>query len=105
MEQDQAFVENIVKAIVDMPDAVRVERTIDERGVLLTLHVDPSDMGNVIGKRGETAQAIRRLLGIVGRKNNANVSFKIWEPEGSQRSFSRPSYDDVDTSAVEDINL
>ncbi len=104
MEEDQAFVEYIVKAIVGNPSAVRVDRTIDERGVLLTLHVDPSDMGYVIGKRGETAQAIRRLLGIVGRKHNANVSFKIYEPEGSGRG-PRRDYDDVDTSAVEDINL
>ena len=101
MEQDQAFVEFIVKAIVGKPEAVRVDRTLDERGVLLTLHVDPSDMGYVIGKRDETAQSIRRLLGIVGRKNNANVSFKIFEPEGSGRGARR--YDDVDTSAVEDI--
>ncbi len=101
MEQDQAFVEFIVKAIVGKPESVRVERTLDERGVLLTLHVDPSDMGYVIGKRGETAQSIRRLLGIVGRKNNANVSFKIYEPEGSGRGARR--YDGVDTSAVEDI--
>lgn len=102
MEKDQEFVEFVIKAIVGNPDAVRVERTIDERGVLLTLHVDPSDMGYVIGKKGETAQAIRRLLGIVGRKFNANVSFKIYEPEGSSK---RGGYDDVDTSAVEDINL
>ncbi|MAG11481.1 MAG: RNA-binding protein [Parcubacteria group bacterium] len=113
MEKDQEFVDFIVRAIVGNPDDVRVERTIDERGVLLTLHVNPEDMGYVIGKRGETAQAIRRLLSIVGRKYNANVAFKIYEPEGSRRedraprqeSNDAPNYDDVDTSAVEDINL
>ena len=108
MEKDQEFVDFVVRAIVGNPDDVRVERTIDERGVLLTLHVNPEDMGYVIGKRGETAQAIRRLLSIVGRKYNANVAFKIFEPEGSRREDRAPrndSYDDVDTSAVEDINL
>ncbi len=82
--QDQEFIEFIVKAIVDNPDKVRTERTIDERGVLITLYVDPSDMGKVIGKEGRTAKAIRTLLKVLGAKNEARVTMKIVEPEGGR---------------------
>lgn len=80
---DQAFLEHVVKALVDDPDAVRVERKVDEMGVLLTLHVAQPDMGKLIGRNGSTAKAIRTLLRVVGIKNNARVNLKIAEPEGS----------------------
>lgn len=83
--QDKDFLETIVKAIVGHPDKVSVDRTVDEMGVLLTLKTDPEDMGYVIGRRGQTAQAIRTLLKIVGAKNNARVNLKIYEPEGSTK--------------------
>lgn len=83
--RDQEFLEFLVKSIVDHPDDVRVDRKVDEMGVLLTLQVHPMDMGQVVGKRGGTAQAIRSLLKIVGIKNNARVNLKILEPEGSTR--------------------
>jgi len=107
--QDKEFLEYIVKAIVAIPEDVNVERTVDERGVLLTLKINPSDMGYIIGRRGQTAQAVRTLLKIVGAKNNARVNLKIYEPEGSRRP-ERPSYQsspttDVDTSAVDDLNI
>lgn len=79
--QDQTFLEYLVKSIVDYPEAVRVERKIDEMGVLLTLKVDSRDMGHVIGREGGTAKSIRALLRIVGLKNNARVNLKIAEPE------------------------
>ena len=106
---DKEFLEYIVKAIVGVPEDVSVERTVDERGVLLTLKINPSDMGYIIGRRGQTAQAVRTLLKIVGAKNNARVNLKIYEPEGSRRP-ERPSYEsrenrDVDTSAVDDLNI
>jgi predicted RNA-binding protein YlqC (UPF0109 family) len=85
MEKDQEFVEYLVKAIVNHPDEVKTERTIDERGVLITLDVNPEDMGYVIGRQGQTARSIRTLLKIVGAKNDARVNFKIHEPEGSVR--------------------
>ncbi len=103
-EQDQAFLEMIVKAIVANPDKVSVQRTVDERGVLLTLDIDPSDMGYVIGRRGQTAQAIRTLLKIVGAKNNARVNLKINEPEGSQKPQSNAG-EEVDTSSVDDLKI
>ncbi len=82
---DQEFVEQIVKALVNNPQDVVVERKIDEMGVLLTLKVNPDDMGLVIGKRGSTARAIRSLARIIGLRNHARVNFKIAEPEGSTR--------------------
>ena len=85
-EQDQEFVEMIVRAIVSHPDDVTTERTVDEMGVLITLKINPEDMGYVIGRSGQTARAIRTLLKIVGAKNNARVNLKIYEPEGSRRS-------------------
>jgi hypothetical protein len=42
--QDQDFVEYVVKALVDTPDAVKTERSVDEMGVLITLKVDPKDL-------------------------------------------------------------
>lgn len=84
VEQDQEFIEYVIKAIVDTPDAVKVERKIDEMGVLLTLAVDPADMGKVIGKEGNTARALRTLLRVLGAKNNARVNLKILEPEGAE---------------------
>lgn len=80
---DQDFIEQTVKALVNHPEDVKTERTIDERGVLITLHIHPEDMGYVIGREGQTARALRTLLRIVGAKNNARVNLKIHEPEGS----------------------
>jgi predicted RNA-binding protein YlqC (UPF0109 family) len=82
---DQEFVEHVVRSIVGNPDDVKTERTIDERGVLITLHVNPDDMGYVIGRQGQTARAIRTLLKIVGAKSDARVNLKVFEPEGSRR--------------------
>lgn len=83
-EQDQEFVEFILKTIVENPDDVKVDRTIDEMGVLLSVTVNPSDMGKVIGKSGQTAKAIRTLLKVVGAKHDARVNMKIIEPEGGE---------------------
>lgn len=80
---DQEFIEYVIKSLVTRPEDVIVERKIDEMGVLLTLKVNPADMGLVIGKRGSTARAIRTLARIIGLKNHAYVNFKIAEPEGS----------------------
>ncbi|MFH1354468.1 MAG: KH domain-containing protein [bacterium] len=82
---DQEFVEYVVKSIVDHPDDVKVNREIDEMGVLLTLTVSPEDMGQVIGRQGATAKSVRTLLRVIGAKNNARVNLKINEPEGSER--------------------
>jgi uncharacterized protein len=101
METDQEFVEYVVKALVDTPDVVKTNRTIDERGVLITLDVDPKDMGMIIGRDGATAKAIRTLLRVVGAKRNARVNLKINEPEGSTRGERKKSIDDV----VNDINV
>jgi uncharacterized protein len=79
--QDQEFLEYVVKQIVANPDAVKIERKVDEMGVLLTLEVDKEDMGQIIGKSGQTAKALRILLRVLGSKNNARVNLKIVEPD------------------------
>jgi len=105
MQTDQQFVEDMVRAIVNNPNDVKTERTVDERGVLITLHINQQDMGYVIGRQGQTARALRTLLRIVGAKNNARVNLKIHEPEGSTR-YARPvANEDVDISAVGDLNI
>jgi predicted RNA-binding protein YlqC (UPF0109 family) len=83
---DQEFLEYLVKSLVDHPDDVKVDRKVDEMGVLLSLHVNAQDMGQVVGRQGATAKAIRSLLRIVGIKNNARVNLKIEEPEGGTRA-------------------
>lgn len=89
---DQEFLEYLIKSLVDHPEDVKVDRKVDERGVLLTLHVNQLDMGQVVGRKGSTAQSIRSLLKIVGIKNNAMVNLKIDEPEGStHRRPERPA--------------
>ena len=84
-QKDQAFIEHVVKSIVNHPEDVRTERIIDDRGVKITLFVNPEDMGYVIGRQGQTARALRILLKIVGAKDNARVSLVIYEPEGARR--------------------
>ena len=81
---DQEFLEFLIKSLVDAPDAVEVNRKVDEMGVLLTLKVGQADMGKVLGRMGNTAKAIRTLLRVVGIKNNARVNLKIDEPEGGR---------------------
>jgi len=78
---DIDFIEYVVKIIVDNPDDVVAERTIDDLGVLITLRVNKEDMGKIVGKSGQTAKALRVLLRIIGSKNNARVNLKIVEPE------------------------
>ena len=91
MESDHKFLEYVVKALVDNPDDVKVNRTVDEMGVLLTLDVNQQDMGKVIGRSGNTATAIRTLLRVVGMKNSARVNLKVNEPAGSTRVPGGPS--------------
>jgi predicted RNA-binding protein YlqC (UPF0109 family) len=79
---DQQFLEYVIKGLVDHPNDVKINRTVDEMGVLLTLEVNAEDMGKVIGRSGNTAKAIRTLLRVVGMKNNSRVNLKINEPEG-----------------------
>lgn len=82
MERDQQFLEFVIKALVDHPEDVKINRTVDEMGVLLTLSVHKDDMGKVIGRSGATAKAIRTILRVVGMKYDARVNLKIEEPEG-----------------------
>lgn len=98
--KDQEFVEYVVKALVENPDKVKVERRVDEMGVLITLDVAGEDMGKIIGRDGATAKALRTLLRVVGMKNNARVNLKINEPEGREAGSYTPRYDTSDVDAV-----
>lgn len=101
-EQDSQFLEYVVKALVENPNDVKINRTVDEMGVLMTLSVNPTDMGKVIGRSGNTAKAIRTLLRVVGMKNNARVNLKINEPEGGMKKDSVMKTVD---EAMEDLKL
>lgn len=83
-QADKDFLEFVIKAIVSHPDDVKVTRTVDEMGVLLNLKVHREDMGQVIGRQGATAKAIRSILRVIGLKNNARINLKIEEPEGGR---------------------
>ena len=98
---DQQFVEYIVKALVGNPDKVEIERTIDEKGVLLSLKVDPEDLGRVIGKRGNTAQSIRTLLRALGTKNDARYNLKIVDTAGGDRPERPERRDEAPVAPVE----
>lgn len=100
-ENDQTFLEYVVKGLVDYPEDVKVKRVVDEMGVLLTLDVNQEDMGKIIGRSGNTAKAIRTLLRVVGMKNNARVNLKIEEPEGREKSATSKSVDE----AMEDLKV
>src|ERR1700694_5161088 len=93
---DQQFIEFIVKSLVGNPDAVSIERTIDEKGVLLELTVAPEDLGRVIGKRGATAQSLRTLLRALGTKNEARYNLKIVDlGEGTRTPASQPNNEEI----------
>lgn len=96
---DQQFVEYIVKSLVGNPDAVVVDRLIDEKGVLLTLTVHPDDLGRVIGKRGVTAQSLRTLLRALGTKNDARYNLKIVNNDDDREGYTMSS-DDLGSEGV-----
>ena len=104
---DQQFVEFVVKSLVSNPDAVQVERRIDEKGVLLELTVDPEDLGRVIGKRGVTAQSLRTLLRALGTKNDARYNLKIVNNDEDRENYTTSSTSDfsepVNNSLDEDV--
>lgn len=95
---DEQFVEYIVKSLVGNPEAVKINRTIDEKGVLLELTVDPEDLGRVIGKRGSTAQSLRTLLRALGTKNDARYNLKIVDVDGGNGRTRTPA----DDSSIKD---
>lgn len=102
---DVEFVEFVAKALVNNPEDVQVDRKVDEMGVLITLKVHKDDMGQIVGRQGSTARAIRSLVRVIGYKNHARVNFKIEEPEGGRRDISSAAeLKDVD-KVVEELSL
>lgn len=102
-ERDQEFLLYVIKSLVDNPDDVKIDRRVDEMGVLITLKVSPADMGKVIGRNGNTAKAIRTLLRVVGLKNNARVNLKIEEPAGGRAENT--GADRTVDEAIEDLKI
>ena len=100
---DKEFLEMLIKALVDNPQDVVIDRTVDEMGVLLTLSVNQADMGKIIGRSGNTAKAIRTLLRVVGMKHNARVNLKINEPEGSDRHHTQAADLDEAMADLKDL--
>ncbi len=103
-EKDKEFLEYIVKELVDHPEDVKIERKVDEMGVLLSLKVNPKDMGQVIGRKGSTARAIRSLVRIIGLKNHARVNLKIEEPEGGNKD-SEQKNEEKKSEGLEDLKI
>lgn len=104
METDVKFLDFVIKALVEKPEDVKIVRTVDEMGVLMTLDVNPMDMGKIIGREGNTAKAIRTLLRVVGMKNNARVNLKINEPVGSMKEVKTSASKSLD-EAMSDLKL
>ena len=104
MENDVKFLDFIIKALVEKPEEVKITRTGDEMGVLMTLDVSPGDMGKIIGREGNTAKAIRTLLRVVGMKNNARVNLKINEPAGGMKEVKTSTTKSLD-DAMSDLKL
>lgn len=104
---DVMVLETIVKSIVAKPEAVKIDRTVDERGVLLTLNVDPADMGHLIGRQGATIQAIRTILRIIGARNQARINIKIPGGEGhtSSRQDTASQHSSEVDKALDDLQL
>ncbi len=105
--KDQDFLEYIVKTLVDHPNDVVVNRDVDEMGVLLTVKVNPEDMGQLIGRQGSTARAIRSLVKIIGLKNHARVNLKIEEPEGSTKVREERKEEKIEdvTDGLDDLKI
>lgn len=111
MHGDQQFLETVVKALVDHPEDVKINRTVDEMGVLLTLDVHAEDMGKIIGRSGNTAKAVRTLLRVVGMKNDARVNLKINEPVGGKgmvaadmTAANEPEMEDAPVSSTKTLD-
>ena len=107
---DQQFVEYIVKTLVNNPDKVSIDRTIDEKGVLLSLEVDPEDVGRILGRRGATAQSIRTLLRALGTKNDARYNLTIvnndgYEPAKHENKEEVPTEDEEAAIAAEEADI
>jgi len=104
MENDVKFLDFVIKSLVEKPEDVKINRTVDEMGVLMTLDVNPGDMGKIIGREGNTAKAIRTLLRVVGMKNNARVNLKINEPVDGMREAKVSATKSLD-EAMSDLKL
>jgi hypothetical protein len=79
--EDQKFIEGLVKMLVNKPKKVKVDRMVNEKGVLLTIDVDSEDLGSLVGKQGRNINALRHLARMIGLKNKSFVSIRLNQPE------------------------
>ena len=73
------FIENIARALVDSPDNVVVSEVEGEKTTVYELRVAPEDLGKVIGRKGQTAKAIRTLIAAVSAKKGKRALLEILE--------------------------
>lgn len=83
---EELFLVSIISGLVEYPDRVFIDRTVDGMGVLLSVTVYPSDIGKIIGRGGNIAKAIRTIIRSFGMKQNSRVSVLIVEPNRTTRS-------------------
>jgi predicted RNA-binding protein YlqC (UPF0109 family) len=96
MEPEVQYLEYVIKGFVANPDAVVIDRSVDNLGVLLMVTVHKDDMGKVLGKGGKLAnEAIRPLMRVFGMKHNARVNVKFKEPAGGRRDLEVKTVDQV----------
>jgi predicted RNA-binding protein YlqC (UPF0109 family) len=93
MQPVSEYLMEIVRPLLNYPDSLTVEQTVDDMGVLLSMKVHKGDMGTLIGKNGETAKSIRQLVRIVGLIAKQRVSIRINEPDGSAYKRKEDKYE------------
>lgn len=80
MEEDKQYLQIIIAPLLSVSGELRVDRIVDERGILLSVSVNKVDMGKILGKTGETARAIRRIMHQFGASRQLHLSVKFNEP-------------------------
>ncbi len=73
------FLQTIIESLVNNPAAIEIEERQDELGTLLSLRVDPSDMGSIIGRGGRTIESLRTVIRVFGSKSGTRVNLRLIE--------------------------
>lgn len=80
----------IVTSLVSNPEAIRIDENRDDSEILLTLTVDPADMGVIIGKQGQTIRAIRKLLTVRAMAEKVRINLQLSEPDSQTTKEQSP---------------
>ena len=84
------LLEIILKALVSNPDEVKVTRTVDEMGVLLSVEVADGDAGMIIGKQGKNVGALRTIMSAIGAKSKSRINVKLNVPDKRKEEEADP---------------